>query len=68
MLTSLPTASASVNAHVPEDDKLCAGCAQSVSSESGGVVVAFGNSLWHVDWCVFSNYDSSVRIITSVCS
>ena len=35
-----------------EDDRLCAGCSNSVSSDTGGVVVAFGNSLWHVDWYV----------------
>ena len=36
-----------------DEDKLCAGCNKSVNSETGGVVVAFGSSLWHVDWCVF---------------
>lgn len=35
-----------------DEDKLCAGCNKSVNSETGGVVVAFGSSLWHVDWCV----------------
>ena len=37
-------------AYAPDDERLCAGCAQSVNSETGGVVIAFGNSLWHVDW------------------
>ncbi|KLO12258.1 hypothetical protein SCHPADRAFT_875677 [Schizopora paradoxa] len=32
-----------------EPDRFCAGCNRSVNSETGGVVVAFGNSLWHVD-------------------
>ena len=39
-----------------EDDRLCAGCSNSVSSDTGGVVVAFGNSLWHVDWYVFVSF------------
>ncbi|KAG8837282.1 hypothetical protein FRB91_008177, partial [Serendipita sp. 411] len=27
----------------------CGGCKQSVESDSGGIVVSFGQSLWHVD-------------------
>ncbi|KAL5528670.1 RGA2 [Sanghuangporus sanghuang] len=54
MLAALPgvppqQAQRSVNAQTLEDDRLCAGCSKSVSSDTGGVVVAFGNSLWHVD-------------------
>ncbi|KAI5121576.1 hypothetical protein M0805_000755 [Coniferiporia weirii] len=54
MLATMPSVSpqAQCSMSTPvhaEDDRNCAGCSRSVSSETGGVVVAFGNSLWHVD-------------------
>ncbi|KZW00267.1 RhoGAP-domain-containing protein [Exidia glandulosa HHB12029] len=30
-------------------DRLCGGCSRTVESENGGVVVAFGAALWHVE-------------------
>lgn len=56
-LSMTQTQPESRNMHAPagssgQEDKFCAGCSRSVNSETGGVVVAFGNSLWHVDWCV----------------
>lgn len=32
-----------------EGERPCGGCNRSVNSERG-VVVAFGSSLWHVEW------------------
>ncbi|KAG9009355.1 hypothetical protein FRB94_012172 [Tulasnella sp. JGI-2019a] len=34
--------------HVPAPDAFCGGCKQSIESDTGGVVVSFGESLWHV--------------------
>lgn len=45
-----------------DDDRLCAGCNRSVSSETGGVVVEFGNSLWHVDWYVVVRFFALVGL------
>ena len=35
-----------------EYDRPCTGCNDSIGSDTGGVAVQFGNSLWHVDWYV----------------
>lgn len=74
MLATMPSGTThNVAQGVPanaEEDRLCAGCNRSVSSETGGVVVAFGNSLWHVDWCVLSCsrliYSASMLILERV--
>ena len=58
-----PQVQQNIDAPSLDDDRVCAGCKQSVSSDSGGVVVAFGQSLWHVDWCVYisTSYLSPIR-------
>lgn len=32
-----------------QDEPACGGCGKTLESASGGVVVAFGNALWHVE-------------------
>lgn len=67
-----PQPQQNVEAPTLEEEKLCAGCETSVSSDTGGVVVAFGQSLWHVDWYArgsnFLLFRDKITQLSSTCS